>query len=166
MTAAPKPSEAPGGAGRSALVDALQGIMSQWTSPAFITAIAARADVRLDSASLVAVTLLGAYGAQRPSDLAARLSTGASNISKIAARLQDAGLLERLVDPADSRAKLLALTPAGKQAADALAHAGQSLAADLVGEWSAEDQGELLRLVQRLEVETLRVAKALRNDAE
>ena len=81
--------------------------MSQWTSPAFITAIAARADVRLDSASLVAVTLLGAYGAQRPSDLAARLSTGASNISKIAARLQDAGLLERLVDPADARAALL-----------------------------------------------------------
>ncbi len=69
----------------------LQGIMAQWTSPDFMTAVAAREGVHLDPASLVAVTILGSYGPQRPSVLAARMVTGASNISKIAARLQEAG---------------------------------------------------------------------------
>ncbi|MFF5792965.1 MarR family winged helix-turn-helix transcriptional regulator [Paeniglutamicibacter sp. NPDC012692] len=148
----------------SALINMLQSIMSQWTSPDFMTAVAAREGVHLDPASIVAVTILGSYGPQRPSALAARMVTGASNISKIAARLQEAGLVEKLADPKDSRASRLALTAAGTDTAAALVRSGNSLATDLVGEWSAGDRDDLLRLLTRFEVETKRMAAEFRQD--
>ena len=148
----------------SALINMLQSIMSQWTSPDFMTAVAAGEGIRLDPASLVAVTILGSHGPQRPSVLATRMVTGASNISKIAGRLQDAGLVEKLADPKDSRASRIALTVAGTEIAAALVRSGNSLASDLVGEWSAGDRDDLLRLLTRFEVETKRMAAEFRQD--
>lgn len=148
----------------SALINTLQSIISQWTSPDFMTAVAAREGVHLDPASIVAVTILGSYGPQRPSVLAARMVTGASNISKISARLQEAGMVEKLADPKDSRASRLALTAAGMNIATALVRSGNSLATDLLGEWEAADRDDLLRLLTRFELETKRIAAQFRRD--
>lgn len=147
----------------SALINALHSILAQWTSPEFMAAVAAREGVRLDPGAIVTVTILGSSGPQRPSALAHRMATGASNISKIVARLQEAGIVQKLADPQDSRASLIELTAAGTDIADALTRSGNSLVTELLGQWSATDRGDLLRLLDRFEGETKRVAAALKS---
>ncbi|MFJ6416595.1 MarR family winged helix-turn-helix transcriptional regulator [Paeniglutamicibacter sp. NPDC091659] len=144
--------------GNPALVHALNGILAQWTSPEFITAVAAREGVHLDPGAITMVTILGSAGPQRPSALAARMVTGASNISKIVARLQEAGAIQKLADPRDSRASLVELTAAGRDMAEALTRSGTSLVTELIGQWSTEDRSDLLRLLDRFERESKRVA--------
>src|SRR6266704_2353292 len=57
---------------------------------------------------------LGAVGQAVPMrDLAGRLQCDPSNVTFLADRLEERGLLERRPDPSDPRIKLLALTPAG-----------------------------------------------------
>lgn len=146
----------------SLLIATLQSIIAQWTSPDFMTAVAAREGIDLDPAAIIAVTILGSEGPQRPSSLATRMVTGASNISKIAARLQDAGIAEKTADPEDSRASLLALTEAGSEIAATLVSAGDALAAELIGDWTAGERKELLNLLTRFEVETKRVAEGFK----
>ena len=48
-------------------------------------------------------------------EMASRLRCDASNMTGLADRLEERGLLERRADPADRRVKLLALTPAGEK---------------------------------------------------
>lgn len=142
----------------------LNSVLAQWTSPDFITSVAARVGVKLDPGSITALSILGAHGPQRPSSLATRMVTGASNISKIATRLQDAGLLRKLEDPHDSRASLLVLTEDGQRAATALGDSGHLLLNDLLGGWSATDKENLLQLLSRFERETRRVAAKLKEN--
>src|SRR5437588_5568787 len=57
---------------------------------------------------------LGAVGEPVPMrDLADRLHCDPSNVTFLADRLEERGLIERRPDPSDRRVKLLALTPAG-----------------------------------------------------
>ncbi|MET3809111.1 MarR family transcriptional regulator [Arthrobacter sp. UYEF3] len=147
----------------TALIEVLNGILAQWTAPDFTTAVAAREGVALDPAALTLLTILNNSGAQRPSALAERMVTGASNISKITARLQQAGLVGRSGDPLDSRASLILLTEAGQRAGEALQHAGNSLIDELLEGWSAEDRSDLVRLMARFEIESNRVAATLRD---
>ncbi|MDF1719142.1 MAG: MarR family transcriptional regulator [Minwuia sp.] len=60
------------------------------------------------------------------SGLSARLMVSAGNITGLVARLADEGLVERAPHPADGRAQVVRMTPAGKQAFDRMtpAHAG------------------------------------------
>lgn len=148
----------------AALVSTLHSVLAQWTSPDFMTSVAAREGVSMDPAAIVAVTILGDSGPQRPSALANRMVTGASNISKIVARLQEARLVEKLADPEDSRASLVALTAAGTGVAEALVRSGNSLVTELMGQWSAEDRSDLLRLLSRFEIESKRVAAGFKQE--
>ncbi|WP_437583089.1 MarR family winged helix-turn-helix transcriptional regulator [Paramicrobacterium sp. CJ85] len=132
---------------RSQLVSALTHIMSTWTSADFISAVAQDGGVELDRPSIVAITTLGMYGPQRPSALANALVTGASNVSKIVARLERAGLVRRDTDPADARASLVHLTHAGNEVAASLTRAGDELADTLLRSWSAHDRAEFERLL-------------------
>ena len=57
---------------------------------------------------------LGAVGEAVPMrDLAGRLHCDPSNVTFLADRLEERGLVERRPDPSDRRVKLLALSPAG-----------------------------------------------------
>ena len=57
---------------------------------------------------------LGAVGEAVPMrDLAGRLHCDPSNVTFLADRLEERGLVERRPDPSDRRVKLLALTPSG-----------------------------------------------------
>jgi DNA-binding MarR family transcriptional regulator len=49
------------------------------------------------------------------SALARTLACDASNVSQIVARLESRGLVERTVDDADRRVKLVRITPAGRR---------------------------------------------------
>lgn len=51
------------------------------------------------------------------SELAARLDIDRTNVSRLCARMEEAGDLERLTDPADGRARALRLTARGKKRA-------------------------------------------------
>ena len=144
------------------LIEVLNGLLAQWTAPEFTTAVAAREGVVLDPAALTLLSILNNSGAQRPSALSERMVTGASNISKITARLEAAGLVRRTQDPVDSRASLIALTETGEQAGKALRRSGNSLVDQLLDGWDAQDRSDLVRLLAQFEAETQRVAAALR----
>lgn len=149
--------------GNAALIQILNGILAQWTAPDFTTAVAAREGVVLDPGALTLLSILNNSGAQRPSALAENMVTGASNISKIIARLQEAGLVRRAGDPQDSRATLIGLTEAGERAGAAIRESGNTLVDELLADWSEADRNELVRLLGRFEVESHRVAGNLRN---
>ena len=147
---------------QGALLTSLTRIIGQWTAPDFLTGVVAREGVELDSGAITIITLLSADGPQRPSMLAHHMVTGASNISKIVARLVAAGLAERIADPADARAQLITLTPAGQRVADTFVRAGDGLVDDLLTGWSPQDRCELVRLLQKLEKSTINFSEQLR----
>jgi len=73
---------------------------------------------RLDAADLsppqfLTLTQLATPAPMR--EMAARLRCDASNMTGLADRLEERGLLERRADPNDRRVKLLTLTPAGEK---------------------------------------------------
>lgn len=76
---------------------------------------------------------LAAQGPQRGTDLAAALGVTAPTLSDSAAALAAKGLARRLPDPADARARRLALTPEGAAAAAALPPIPPALAPVLAG---------------------------------
>ncbi len=158
-TVGPVPKE---GRYQDALLTSLTRIIGQWTAPDFLTGVVAREGVELDSGAITTITLLSADGPQRPSLLAHHMVTGASNISKIVARLTAAGLAERIPDPADARAQLIKLTPAGKRVADTFVRAGDGLVDDLLTGWSEQDRDDLVRLLQKLEKSTINFSDHLR----
>lgn len=139
----------------------LTRIIGQWTAPDFLTSVVAREGVELDSAAITTITVLSADGPQRPSQLANRMVTGASNISKITVRLAAAGLAERIADPADARAQLIKLTPSGKRVANAFVRAGDGLVDELLTGWSEPDRSALVRLLQKFETSTIDFSKHL-----
>jgi DNA-binding MarR family transcriptional regulator len=72
----------------------------------------ARGDV--DSATQLLLHTVAQAGPMRTSTLAATVGSDLSTVSRQVSALVTAGLLERRADPADGRACLLALTPAGE----------------------------------------------------
>ena len=116
-----------------------------------MTSLAAGAGYDLDSTSIVAITVLGQDGALRPSVLAERLRVGPSNVSKIAARLIDAGLAVRIPDATDARANRITLTDSGNALMDDLVTAGDRMMGDILTRWSETDRADFTRLVQQFE---------------
>ncbi len=64
--------------------------------------------------------LLQSDGSLSVSDLAQKLSIDRTNVSRLCARMQDAGELLRTQDPRDARTWRLSLTPQGHKAATKL----------------------------------------------
>lgn len=132
---------------------ALLSVFTRWGSGGFIHALAESAAPEgagdLDATSIVAITTLAREGAMRPSALAERLRVGASNVSKISARLAALGLVQKVTDPADSRASLLQLTAEGEAVMAALVAAGDQMMAAILADWADADRAELGRLLQR-----------------
>lgn len=79
-------------------------------------------------------------------EMAARLMCDASNVTGVADRLEERGLVERRVDPADRRVKLLVRTELGHAV---VAELGRGFAADLPGlsRLGEEERRELIRLL-------------------
>ncbi len=140
---------------RSGLISALTRVLGEWTAPDFLRKVAAREGLDLDPGAITMITILANHGAQRPSALSENMVTGASNVSKILARLVKAGLVVRVGDPLDARAQLVKLTPAGQSVADAFVRAGNGLVDDLLHDWSEKDRLEFTRLLQMFEQSTI-----------
>ena len=139
----------------------LTSVIAQWTAPSFLVAVSAREGIDLDSTSITAISVLDRIGPQRPSALADRLATGASNVSKVLGRLETAGLIERRKDESDARATLIHLTPAGADAAAAFVRAGDGMLAELLDGWSDKERNLLTQLTARLDASTRAFAATL-----
>ncbi len=149
------PDPSPAGDYRSGLISALTRVLGEWTAPDFLRKVAAREGLDLDAGAITMITILANHGAQRPSALSENMVTGASNVSKILARLVNAGLAVRVGDPVDARAQLVKLTSAGQSVADAFVRAGNGLVDDLLHDWSEKDRREFTRLLQMFKNSTI-----------
>ncbi|PYI64313.1 hypothetical protein CVV68_22230 [Arthrobacter livingstonensis] len=147
--------------GGTAFIASLTRVLGEWTAPEFLTAVAAREGVDLDPGAITMVTILANTGPQRPSQLAADMVTGASNISKIAARLESSDLARRTTDPADARAQQVELTAAGHRVAAALVRAGNGLVDELLDGWPQPDRAEFTRLLAKFEQSTISLSARL-----
>jgi MarR family transcriptional regulator, transcriptional regulator for hemolysin len=84
----------------------------------------------------------------RQNELAASLSLDGSSVVRLLDALETAGLVERGEDPADRRAKSLALTPRGRRTADRVERVSQDIRDVVLGEISDEDLTRSLRLLE------------------
>ena len=103
-------------------------------------------------------------GALRPTDLVATLGMKPAHISKIAAKLERAGLAVRVRSMSDQRSVLIALTDAGRQIGERIAAtAEQSSAAALAG-WAPEEVDELRRALARFARHAVQELAAMSDD--
>lgn len=111
--------------------------------------------------ALMVLARLKEQGAMRLSDLASDVCLDVSTMSRHVRALEDRGFIERATHPADGRAALLTLTPAGRKVlATAWASRRAWIDRSLEG-WSAEDRRVLNDFVARF-AEALTPAPAVR----
>jgi DNA-binding MarR family transcriptional regulator len=104
-----------------------------------------RQELSLTAASALAT--LRRTGSCRLTELAAAEGVSQPSMTALAARLTDAGLVQRRTDPADRRAVLLALTPAG---ADLLDRRREARAARLTGPLAGLDDDDVRAITHAL----------------
>ncbi|WP_432492177.1 MarR family winged helix-turn-helix transcriptional regulator [Kineococcus auxinigenes] len=105
---------------------------------------------RLDPTAVPLIGVLGASGALRPSDLVRALHLDASTVSRQITAVERLGLVTRVPDPTDARARLVDLTAQAREQFTAyrdeqLDHWEHSFRG-----WSADDVQQLTRLLRRL----------------
>jgi len=105
---------------------------------------------RLDPTALPLIAALGVSGALRPSDLVRQLHLDPSTISRQINAAERLGLVVRLPDPTDARARLIDLTPAAREQVttyrDRLLEQWQRS----LGGWPPGDIEQLTKLLHRL----------------
>ncbi|MCU1480896.1 MAG: MarR family transcriptional regulator [Subtercola sp.] len=134
----------------SELLSNLSELITRLNSYRFQAAHASRLSNEFDFTSNRVLYLLGTEGASRPSVLAAQLTTGRSNISKVLKRLESDGLIVSSVDPADSRATVVSLTEKGVAFSHEVFTIGDDMMGELTAEWSAEEAEQFSALLARL----------------
>jgi DNA-binding MarR family transcriptional regulator len=93
-------------------------------------------------------------GPSRQSVLAADFELSPHSITDIVDGLERQGLAERGPDPADRRAKLVAITAAGQSALDVANVTRERLLTQIFGALTQDDRATLLRLLGRLDEAT------------
>jgi DNA-binding MarR family transcriptional regulator len=106
------------------------------------------AGVELDRAGFGALVALGDQHL-RMSELATRQGLDISTVSRRVAQLETAGLVERSADPADGRAAVMSLTPAGREVVASISELRRELLEAVVADWSEDDRREFARLLAR-----------------
>ncbi|MCP2169899.1 MarR family winged helix-turn-helix transcriptional regulator [Goodfellowiella coeruleoviolacea] len=113
-------------------------------------ALAAQVHPGLDAASYALLVHLNDTGAARAVDVVDRTGLDKSTVSRQLARLVELGLVERVADPSDGRARIVQLTEDGRRRlAEARTDRRRRLRSRLTS-WSAEDMRTLSRLLGRL----------------
>jgi DNA-binding MarR family transcriptional regulator len=85
----------------------------------------------------------------RVTDLGERLLIRPPSVTGVIDRLVRAGYLDRLSSPDDKRAKLIALTPAGRQLVETLHNAHDEQVTALLNVLTAADQKDLHRILEQ-----------------
>lgn len=109
-----------------------------------------RALLGQDVAAMGCLTVIDRQGPQRVSTLAAELLLDISTTSRHVAQLERAGWLARQADPADQRAVLLRLTPAGRAKLARWRQQQERLLSKATESWSVTDLETFTTLLNRL----------------
>jgi DNA-binding MarR family transcriptional regulator len=86
----------------------------------------------------------------RASEVAQALGVDKSTVSRGIAQLEHLGLIERIVDPDDGRARLLRLTTVGAERYGAMRAQRQARFQAILDRWDTADLADLARLLGRL----------------
>jgi DNA-binding MarR family transcriptional regulator len=100
---------------------------------------------------LSALSSVVKFGPLRPGDLAIRESVAAATITRIIARLEADGLVQREVDPRDGRAFVIEATEAGSELILRARSARADVIADLLRAVDTKDRDALRRALPSLE---------------
>jgi MarR family transcriptional regulator, transcriptional regulator for hemolysin len=95
----------------------------------------------------------------RQNELAASLSLDGSSVVRLLDALENSGLVERCEDPADRRAKSLALTPRGRRTVDQVERVSQDIRDLVLGEVADDDFARSLRLLEAVRDRLLSLAE-------
>ena len=119
------------------------------------TAMATQVHPDLDLASYAVLVTIRELreslpGGVRAADVAEALRLHKSTMSRNIAVLESLGLLERVPDPDDARARLLAITPTGDQSLAVALEGRRQRVAETLRPWTAGDVRDLARLLARL----------------
>ncbi len=107
-------------------------------------------DPALQPFGLKMLRLLARCGRTHASAVAAALYVDKSVISRQARLLCDLGLLETQVDPADGRARFLAVTPTAERKLAEVRAGDTAIVHRRLGSWPADELRELARLLAKL----------------
>ena len=91
------------------------------------------------------------HGPLTPTELAARERVRRPSITRIAARLEELGLVARAADPGDRRSSLISVTPAGRELLAASATRKDAFLSQRLDALGAEDRATLERAAELLE---------------
>ncbi|HIW61022.1 MAG TPA: nuclear transport factor 2 family protein [Candidatus Stackebrandtia excrementipullorum] len=105
---------------------------------------------RLDPSAYALVALLSSGQPRRVSEVAATLNQELSTVSRQIDVVERLGLVHRVSDPRDARAKLVSLTESGRETVSAQLAARRRLLTAQLGTWPQEDLVELTRLLHQL----------------
>ena len=118
------------------------------------------AGLPLDRAAYPVLRGIAECGPVRLSDLAPRLGVQVSTASRQVKELEQAGLVERTVDPSDGRASMRALAPAGKDALKKLRESWRRALVEVLQDWPEADREALGALLGRLAADMVAYGKA------
>lgn len=99
---------------------------------------------------MAALATIGNHGPITPSELAERERVQRPNATKIVARLEAAGLVERIEAPADKRSSLISLNAEGAQLLHAIRSKKDAYLAQRLEALSAAEREQLAELLERL----------------
>ena len=104
------------------------------------------------SASLTAaLATVERHGPLTPSELAARERVQRPTVTRVAARLEELGLVERAADPGDRRFALIGVTPAGRELLAAARTRKDAFLSERLDALAPEDRATLERAAALLE---------------
>ncbi|MGH8878295.1 MAG: MarR family winged helix-turn-helix transcriptional regulator [Stackebrandtia sp.] len=109
---------------------------------------------KLDPASYPLISMLAKRGPMRLSELATHLLAEKSTLSRQVDAAVRLGLVERIPDPDDARARQIALTPEGQQGVSAQLQARREQLHERLRGWPESEIRELTRLMRRLNQES------------
>jgi DNA-binding MarR family transcriptional regulator len=146
----PEPAAPPSGEGIMAIlprIAQLGGVMNR--GRLFERAIE-QAGVQLDRPAMsVLITLRMAERPLRIGEIASKLQVVGPHATRQVQVVEKRGLVRRVADPSDQRARLIELTPEGHEAAQRYLGAVVGWFTEALAGWSAQDRADLGRLMAR-----------------
>ena len=148
-SSSPSPSPAPASApsATDSVAHSVLGLLRTVRKGKARMADDARGDV--DSAMALLLHTVAAVGPVRTSVLAAQVHSDLSTVSRQVGVLVAHGLLERRADPADGRACLLALTPAGQAGVAEHEQGRKAFFAQVLDGWAEDELRQFAGLLDR-----------------
>lgn len=111
----------------------------------------ATAGVSLERPSMTILVVLATAGEPlRIGRIAEQMQVAGPHVTRHVQGLEHRRLVERVVDPGDQRARLIALTAAGRAVTDRYLSAVSGWFTGALAGWTAEDRSELTRLLGRM----------------